>query len=92
MTAYLLTNHLFNLMAPAAFVAGVLVFISRISMQKGAQASSAIAQFAILFIVNAVILVAGLVWFGQDAKMMTYTVMVLAAGASQWVLLRGGRR
>ena len=57
MTFYLLANHLFNLVLPAAAVAVLLV------------------------------LVAGLVFFGHDGKMLTYAAMVVVAATCQWVLL-----
>lgn len=49
------------------------------------------AQVAIIFIVNVIVLAAGLVFFGNDGKMATYAVMVLASALSQWVLARGWR-
>jgi hypothetical protein len=46
-------------------------------------------QVDIIFIVNVLVLAAGLVLFGNDGKMATYAAMVLASAVCQWVLWRG---
>ncbi len=90
MTAYLLTDHLLNLVAPAAVVALLLLllasFFGRFSGAKRPVAQSIWARLAIIFIVNLVVLVAGLVLFGNDGKMATYVALVLVAATCQWVL------
>ena len=92
MTAYLLFNHLLNLMAPAAAVALLLLACSRFFgvffISKRALASSFVARCAIVFIVNLTVLGAGLVLFGHDGKMVTYAAMVLAASGTLWALQR----
>ena len=93
MTAYLLTDHILNLIAPAAVVALLLVLLSRIFSRflasKKPVSQSIWAQVAIIFIVNVVVLAAGLVFFGDDGKMATYAAMVLASSVCQWVLFKG---
>lgn len=93
MTAYLLTNHLFNFMAPAALVALLLVVSSRLFFgffqSKRSLAQSWRAQAAIIFVVNLFTLTAGLLLFGRDGKMATYAALVLGAALCQWLLLRG---
>lgn len=95
MTAYLLTDHLLNFVAPAAVVALLLVLSSRVFsrflVSKRPVTQSIWAQVAIIFIVNVVVLAAGLVFFGNDGKMATYAAMVLASALGQWVLARGWR-
>jgi len=95
MTAYLLTDHLLNFVAPAAVVALLLVLSSRVFSRflapKRPVTQSIWAQVAIIFIVNVVVLAAGLVFFGNDGKMATYAAMVLAFALGQWVLARGWR-
>ncbi len=90
MTAYLLTDHLLNLVAPAAVVALLLLllasFFGRFSGAKRPVAPSIWPRLAIIFIVNLMVLVAGLVLFGNDGKMATYAALVLAAATCQWVL------
>jgi hypothetical protein len=93
MTAYLLTDHLLNFLAPAAVVALLLVLFSRVFRRflasKRPAAQSIWAQATIIFIVNVLVLAAGLVFFGNDGKMATYAALVLASAVCQWVLWRG---
>ena len=91
MSAYLLTNHFLNFMAPALFVALGLVLATRLMGRffrpKRPLAHSLYAQVAIIFIVNSLILLAGLVVFGSDGKMLTYAALVLGAALCQTLLL-----
>jgi hypothetical protein len=95
MTAYLLTNHLLNFIAPAACVALLLVLLSRLSFglfkSKQPLAQAWWAQAAIVFIVGVAISTAGLMVFGRDGKMMTYAALVVGAAVCQWILIRGWR-
>ena len=92
MTVYLLLNHLFNFMAPAALLAVLLVLLSRLFFRffrsKRPFAQAWWAQVAIVFIVNLGVLTAGLLLFGRDGKMLTYAALVLSAALCQWLLLR----
>lgn len=92
MTAYLLTDHILNLIAPAAFVALMLVLMARFSSvfsrSKMVYTKSLWTEFATIFIVNLVVMVAGLVIFGNDGKMGTYAALMIVAGICQWVLRR----
>lgn len=96
MTALNLANQLLNFMAPAAFVALLLVLASRVVprffMSKRPVALSLIAQAAIVFIAGLVLLLVGLVLFGRDGKMASYALMALGAATCQWFVLRGWRR
>ena len=95
MTAYLLTDHILNFFAPAAFVALVVVLLARVFgrffASKTPLAESLWAQAAIVFIVNGVVTMAGLVFFGNDGKMATYAAVVFASALTCWVLQRGWR-
>lgn len=95
MTAYLLTNHLLNFIAPAAVVALLLALSSRLFGQflgyKKPVAQSIWSHTAIIFIVNICILVVGLVIFKNDGKMATYAAMVVGSALCEWVMLRGWR-
>ena len=94
MTAYLLTNHLLNFIAPAAFVALGLVLLARFLghflRTNKAVAGGLIASVAIIFAVNLLVMTAGLVFFGTDAKIASYAAMLVAAAATQTVLWRVG--
>lgn len=91
MTFYLLANHLLNLVLPAAAVALILVLASHalgpLFKPKRPPTHGWIAQAAIVFVANVVILVAGLVLLGRDGKMLTYAAMVAGAALCQWILL-----
>ena len=91
MTAYLLFDHLINFMAPALFVALGLVLwvrlIERFFRSKRPLTQSLYAQAATIFIVNLLILLTGLVVFGNDGKMLTYAALMLGAALCQGVLL-----
>jgi len=95
MTAYQLTSHLLNFLAPAAVVACLLVVFSRLFFgfltSNRPVVHSWRAQAAINFIVGAGVLVAGLVLLGRDGKMLTYALLVLATATSQWWQLGGGK-
>ena len=96
MTAYLLADHLLNLVAPAALIALLLVAFSRLfyGFFKQKQAFMPVwwRQAAINFVVGAGVLTAGLVLFGRDGRMLTYVVLVLAMALSQWCLIGGWKR
>jgi hypothetical protein len=85
-------NHLLNFLAPAAFVAVLVVLVSRIFKLNRPMAQGNAAQIAINFIVCATVLGTGLWFFGRDAKMATYLAMVLASGTVQWVLGKGWKK
>jgi len=93
MTAYLLTNHLLNFMAPAALLALLLVLLSRLFSgffsSKRPIVHTWWLQVAIIFVANMAFLTAGLLVFGHDGKMLTYAGLVLGAALCQWLMLRG---
>ena len=92
MTIYLLLNHLFNFMAPAALLAVLLVLLSRLFFgffrSKRPFVQAWWVQTAIIFIANIVVLTAGLLLFGRDGKMLTYAALVFGSALCQWWLLR----
>ena len=96
MTAYLLTNHLLNFIAPAFFVALGLVLSARLLNRflgsKRPLRQSFGRQLAIIFIANTLVLAAGLAFFGHDGKVLTYAALVLCAALCQGVLLGSFRR
>ncbi|MDP3604862.1 MAG: hypothetical protein Q8R59_03850 [Polaromonas sp.] len=95
MTALNLINQLLNFMAPAAFVALLLVLSVRLFAgffrSKRPPAHSWYAQTAIVFIAGVVLLLAGLMLFGRDGKMASYALLAVGAATCQWLLLRGGK-
>ena len=96
MTAYLLTVYLLNLVAPAGAVAVLMVLLGELfrgfSASKAPVARSFTARIAIILIVNVGVLVAGLVIFGHDGKMLTYGALVLAAAVCQSMMSPARKR
>ena len=77
--------------APAAWLAVLVTLVSRLFIRKRPVALTIPAQAAINFAVSVGVLLVGLVFFGRDGKMLTYTGMALVCATSQWVMLRGWR-
>lgn len=84
-------NHLLNFLAPALWLAGVVTLVARVFIRNKRVALTFIGQGAINFIVSAAALVLGLLFYGHDGKMGTYTAMALLCASSQWLMLRGWR-
>lgn len=88
-----LANHLFNFVAPALFVALSLALISCIAPRRTIAGGGVLHRFWRSFWINAavgvVVLAAGLIVFGRDAKLLTYAALIVACGSSQWLLSLG---
>ena len=83
MTLGLFWEHLFGLTAPAVGVA--LILWLALGTRRGTRASR-FAQLGLLAMVGVAVLVAGLVVYGRDGKMLTYAALVLAQGSAAWWL------
>ncbi len=81
-------NHVLNFLAPAAWLAIVMTLAPRIFKINRVVKPSIRAMAAINFIVSLAALLLGLVFFGRDGKMATYSGMVLMCATSQWLMLR----
>lgn len=90
----LLLNHLLNFVAPALFLSLLLALGGRwLPQQRPQRATLASAlswqkQAAINSTVGTAVLVAGLLYWGRDGKIFTYTALVLVCASSQWFMLR----
>jgi hypothetical protein len=84
-------NHLLNFFAPAAFMALLVALSSLFFKSNKPFAQRYIAEAAINFVACAVVLLAGLWFFGNDGKMATYSAMVLVSATVQWVVLKAWR-
>lgn len=82
-------NHVLNFLAPAAWLAIAMTLAPRVFKINRAASASLRAMVAINFIVSLAALLLGLVFFGRDGKMATYSGMVLLCATSQWLMLRG---
>lgn len=87
-----LFNHLLNFVAPAAFMALVLVLAARYLGGKRAGVPRWWAQWALTFGAGVGVSVVGLVAFGRDGTMVTYAALVVVCGTVQWLAMRGWRR
>ncbi len=91
MPASHLLDHLLNFVAPAFFVALLMVAFGRFLVPKAVPALAPWAQFAINFGAGVAVLAAGLLWLGRDGMMATYGALAGVCGTVQWALLRGWR-
>src|SRR6218665_6584 len=83
-------NHLLNFVAPAAALALSLALAGRFMRRpRAAVALPWWWQAGVIFIVGVATLLAGLMLWGRDGKMLTYAALVLACASCQWLLLRG---
>lgn len=86
-----LINHLLNFLLPALALALLLPLCARwMPMGRGA-AVGLVSNMLVLMVVNSAVLLAGLLWFERDGKMLTYLVMAVAGASTQWVLLKAWR-
>lgn len=83
MTLWLLAEHAIGFLFPALAVGGVLWLALR--TRRTARLGPA-AQALVLVLVGALVLLAGLLVFGRDGKMLTYAALVLAQGTAGWWL------
>ena len=87
-----LIDHLLNFVAPAFFLALMLVLAARWLLRRQAGAPAFWAQLAINFMAGVAVLAIGLGYFGRDGKMATYAALVGVCGTVQWLLAGGFRR
>ena len=85
-------NHLFNFAAPAVFVGFFLALAAPRLLRTGPRRGSLAACVLVNSICGVCALLAGLWFFGNDGKMASYLALVLAAAASQLVLMQLPRR
>ena len=87
-----LLDHLLNFVAPAAFMALVLVFAGRYLGGRRAGVPRWWAQLVLVFAAGVAVLAAGLAVFGRDGMIATYAALVVVCGTVQWLAMRGWRR
>lgn len=83
--------HALNFAAPVFGVAICVVVGSRMLLKKRAWAPTVQVQCLIGSAAGLVALSFGLWFFGNDGKMASYAMLVLAVASTQWLLLRGWR-
>lgn len=77
-------NHLLNFALPAVAMGVMMPFFSRLLWRKVSVKWSLKTQMIITTLACLAVLIAGLVVFGVDGKMATYTGVVLVAALCQW--------
>ncbi len=81
--------HVLNFLAPALFVALLVPEANRYVLRNPNPRRKRWIPAAIQFAVGVAVLLAGLVLFGVDGKMLTYLALVLAGATCQWLLTQG---
>ncbi|MBK1683582.1 hypothetical protein CKO18_08305 [Rhodoferax fermentans] len=81
-------NHVLNFLAPALWLALLLPVFARFVMGERAVARTLSWQIALHFVVGCGVLLAGLVLFGRDGKMLIYLALVLVLASTQCLLAR----
>lgn len=81
-------NHAMNFFAPVVWLALLLPLCARVLFRKKAVARKISGQVALHLVVGGMVLLAGMLVFGRDGKMLTYVALVLGATSTQWWLSR----
>lgn len=84
--------HIINFALPALVVGLVLPLLIRLTGMRGQAAAGWRRQASINFLAGLLVLVAGLWFWGQDGKLLTYMAMVLVCATSQWLMSGAWRR
>ncbi|MFM6986552.1 MAG: hypothetical protein ACKOXQ_08005 [Hydrogenophaga sp.] len=84
MTVLAFFGHLLNFVAPAAGVALVLWGMPRLWPRSRRGRWAARTELLALSAVGMAVLLAGLLAWGRDGKMLTYVVMVVSQGSLVW--------
>ena len=84
MTFFALLGHIANFVAPALVMAALLWLGPRIAHGKRPVRWRPTVEAGLLVGAGVVVLLAGLIVFGRDGKMLTYTALVLVQGSLAW--------
>ncbi len=77
-------NHLANLLLPAAALGAVAAALSKVVWRAELAALRWWQLAGPAALVNVVVTVCGLAWYGRDGKMGTYAAMVAATALTLW--------
>ena len=85
--------HVLNFMAPAWGVALFGVLAARLAARGGLALSrwSWRKQTVVSGVLGSAVLAGGLVFWGVDGKMATYSALVMVCGTVQWLMCKGWR-
>lgn len=85
-------NHFINFVLPAIAMGVMVPLFSHLFWRKIPVNKPLKTQMLITSLVGVAVLIAGLVIFSTDGKMMTYFGLVLAAALCQWWFQGGWRK
>ena len=77
-------NHLANLLLPAVALGAVAAALAKLAWRGELAALRWWRLAAPAMLVNVVVIVGGLAWYGRDGKMGTYAAMVAATALTLW--------
>ncbi len=83
-----LINHLLNFAAPAVFMGLFMALVAPRVLRSGSGKSTFAVRAAVNSLAGVSAMAAGLWFFGNDGKMASYLVLVLASAASQFWLMQ----
>lgn len=83
MWLFTVLNHLFNFVLPALWMATLLLAVHRVMRKGAAQPMRWWRHWLCLFGSGVAVLLAGLIVFQRDGKMMTYVALVVVMGFVQ---------
>ena len=86
--------HTFSFIAPAWGVALFGVLVTRLTARWWLPLASwsLMQQTVVSGVLGSAVLAGGLVLWGVDGKMATYSALVIACGSAQWLMCKGWQR
>lgn len=84
MTFFAFFGHLAGLLAPALALALMLWFSMRLRRGMRVAGPGPMFDLGLLALAGGMVMLAGLVYFGRDAKVATYAGLVLVQGTLAW--------
>lgn len=85
----LLFSHFLHFLLPAVAVGAFLALFAPLVLRRRWVFYDICTQAAINALAGAAVLGLGLWWFGNDGKLLTYGVLAVVCGCTQWWGLRG---
>jgi hypothetical protein len=81
-----LTVHLLNFIAPACAVAAWMALVTPLVTRTSPGWRAWRRQFVLNSVIGVCVLLIGLLWLGNDGKVITYAAMLFACAGTQWLL------
>ena len=86
--------HTFNFMAPAWGVALFCVLVARLTARWWLPLSrwDLLTQTFVSGVLGTAVLAGGMVFWGVDGKMTTYSILVIVCASAQWMMCQAWQR